>query len=47
MLTAKIEQGDIRMTKGEPKVYTYTGESGNPVDCVSCLPPMLYTKAMV
>lgn len=45
--TVGIKQKNVKVTKGEPKVYTYTGESGNPVDCVSCLLPTLYTKSMV
>ncbi|KAL0640614.1 hypothetical protein Q9L58_000280 [Maublancomyces gigas] len=31
-----IPKNDVKITKGEPKVYTYTGESGNPVDCYYC-----------
>ncbi|KAH0610483.1 uncharacterized protein H6S33_012010 [Morchella sextelata] len=31
-----VPKADVKMTKGTPKVYTYTGESGNPVDCFYC-----------
>ncbi|KAH8152478.1 uncharacterized protein LAJ45_03318 [Morchella importuna] len=31
-----VPKSDVKMTKGTPKVYTYTGESGNPVDCFYC-----------
>ncbi|RPA97245.1 hypothetical protein L873DRAFT_1742456 [Choiromyces venosus 120613-1] len=31
-----VPKEQVEMTKGTPKIYTYTGHSGNPVDCYYC-----------
>ena len=31
-----VDQGDLRVTKGSPRVYSYTGASGKPVLCFHC-----------
>ncbi|MDI1490194.1 MAG: hypothetical protein OHK93_001394 [Ramalina farinacea] len=29
-------EGDLKITKGTTKTYTYTGDSGKPVNCYYC-----------
>ncbi|MCJ1258420.1 hypothetical protein MMC24_006253 [Lignoscripta atroalba] len=31
-----IPSSDLKITKGETKAYTYTGDSGKPVHCYYC-----------
>ncbi|KAI4118996.1 MAG: hypothetical protein LQ345_001027 [Seirophora villosa] len=35
-LNTIVPASDFSITKGEPKTYTYQGDSGNPVHCYYC-----------